>query len=104
MMEHGINISGHTAKPLIQEVIENSDLILVMEKIHQHLLEALWPSATGKIFLLKSYGRENGEMEEDEIEDPIGRDLEIYRTCYDELEWEIKRIFPLIVRSIRWEN
>ena len=93
MVERGLDISGHRARTLTKEMVEDSDLIFVMEKAHQRFVEHMVPSAREKVFLLKAY-RANGEKRE--VEDPIGGDLEVYRNAYDELEREIQRVFPMI--------
>ncbi len=101
MVERGIDISSHRSKILTKQMIEKADLILVMEKAHQLFIEEFMPSVHGKVFLLKSYGFTGCE---EEVQDPIGRDLEFYRQCREELEIEIKRIFPDIIRLISKNN
>jgi protein-tyrosine-phosphatase len=95
MTERGIDISSHRAKLLTGQMVDRVDLILVMEKAHKRFVEGLSERTDGKVFLLKVYGR--GGLEE-EIDDPIGRDLDFYRSCRDALEEEIRRILPMIVK------
>lgn len=96
-IEMGIDISHHRARLLTPKMVEEADLILVMERAHKHFIRSLLPSVKSEVFLLKAYGRKG---EEAEVVDPIGGDLEIYRACYQELEKEIRRILPDIVRLI----
>lgn len=101
MVERGLDISLHRSKILTEQMVENADLILVMEKSHQLFIENMVPSAKGKVFLLKSYG--SGGYDQD-VQDPIGRDLEFYRHCREELEKEVERILPDIIHLISDEN
>ncbi len=101
MVENGIDISRHRSRFLTKELVEEADIVLVMEKAHQRFVEDLLPSAKGRVFLLKKYGPE-GRTEE--VQDPIGRDLEFYRRCYEELEEEIRRTLPRIIGLSRTDK
>jgi len=94
-LEQGVDISSYRSKDLTKSLIEEADLILVMEEAHRRFIRNLTNAADSKVFLLKSFGQDKKESGL-EIEDPIGMDIEFYRSCYDELEYEIKRILPLI--------
>ena len=101
MVERGIDISLHRSRILTKQMVEKADLILVMEKAHQLFIEELVPLSKGKVFLLKSYGSEGCDQD---IQDPIGRDLEFYRYCREELEREIVRVLPDMIRLISADN
>lgn len=96
-LERGIDISHQRARLLTPQMVEEADLILVMERAHKHFIKSLLRSVKDEVFLLKEFGRKG---EEAEVADPIGGDLEVYRACYEELEEEIRRILPNIVRLI----
>lgn len=95
MIEHGIDISQHRARLLTQRLVDDADLVIVMERAHKIFVERLLPTVEDKVFLLKAIG-EGGSG--GEVEDPIGGVLEMYRRCRDELETEIRRILPDILR------
>ena len=94
MTERGIDISSHRAKLLTGQIVDRADLILVMEKAHKRFVESISERVDEKVFLLRVYGRWGLD---EEIDDPIGRDLDFYRSCRDELEAEIRRILPMMV-------
>ena len=96
-IERGIDISKHRSIDISKSMIDKTDLILVMEKAHKRFIQNMTNAIEDKVFLLKGFGKRN-EIEE-EIEDPIGRDLEFYRSCYDSMEREIHRILPLILEK-----
>lgn len=52
MAERGLDISGHKARQLTPEIVDENDLILVMESAHKRAIEARDPAAHSKIFLL----------------------------------------------------
>ena len=100
MVERGIDISAHRSRPLTKKMVDEANLIFVMEKMHLKFTERLSRNAKGKVFLLKEFG-EKGEG--GEVADPIGNELEVYRKIRDELEREIKRIFPELLDLVRRE-
>ncbi len=50
MRERGIDISGHRARQLDTEIIKSTDLILVMESGHKAAIDAIDPTARGKVY------------------------------------------------------
>ncbi len=95
--EQGIDISNHRASLLNCDQIRSADLILVMEAAHLRFAEQLDPNARGKTFLVKAYGPEGADAE---VIDPIGRDLDFYRACFEELRREIGRFFPELIANM----
>lgn len=80
-LKMGLDISQHSTQPLTEELIKESDLVLVMEEIHRAVALAMCPDAGDKIKLLRSYAYEGAE--EEEIFDPTGSsDPLLYRTCF----------------------
>jgi len=88
-VENGVDISSHRSKLINRELIESSDVILVMEESHKKFITKFFPFSKEKVYLLKNFG-ENAKG--GEIDDPIGYGLETYRECYKELKKEIYRI------------
>ena len=77
----GVDISSHRSQPLSLELIEESDRIFAMERIHQARVVALSPDAAGKCVLLA----------EDEISDPIGQGKAVYDRCADLIDEAVKK-------------
>jgi len=73
MIEKGIDISGHRADQLNEDMIRKADIILVMESAHKQAIEAKQPSAKGKVFRL-------GEWGDFDIPDPYQRDSIIFES------------------------
>ena len=91
-LEHGVDLSGHRARQLTREIVQESDVILVMGPHHLERAEAL--GGEGKAHLLTHYAA-HGSTDR-AVSDPFGGDLEVYRATYEELEKEIKRVFDRI--------
>lgn len=73
MKDYGIDLSYHRAKPVSDDLIKNSDLILTMTEAQKNALEK---AASGKVFTIMEYAGEKGD-----ISDPYGKDLEEYKKC-----------------------
>jgi len=87
----GVECSGHRARLLTTQMIEDADIIFVMERLHVDQILRRSPSAKGKIFLLKTYGI--GETSEvPDIPDPIGKPMEIYEVCLGDISEAVERV------------
>ena len=73
----GIDLTFHQTKPITEELIEKSDIFLAMTQAHKELLK---PMAGDKVYTLKEYAGENGD-----ISDPYGGDLEEYEETANEI-------------------
>ncbi len=80
MAELGIDVQGRQRREVTAELIESSDLVLVMTGSQREALETEFPSARGKVRLISSLGG----LEYD-IADPIGGDVDDYRATAREL-------------------
>jgi protein-tyrosine-phosphatase len=81
-LERGLDLSGHRARLLTRELVEQADLILTMARHHRARVDEL--GGEGRVFVLGEYaGREGDEAE---VSDPFGGDLDVYRDTCAELQ------------------
>ena len=78
----GIDLTAHRNQGLSKELIEESDLIFAMERMHQEKIIALSHEAANKCFLLAG---DKG------ITDPIGHPQEFFDSCADMIEAAVKK-------------
>jgi len=93
--EHGVDLAGHKAKRLSQELVDWAELILVMEKSHKDELFADFPEATDKTFLMRHfalYGSRNRG-----IADPYGLQYDAYRFCYLDIEDAVSGLVDYLI-------
>lgn len=86
-LEHGLDLSGHQARPLTKKLVGQSDLILTMSRHHRTRADDL--GADGRAFLLGEYAGLAGAAAE--VSDPYGSDIDIYRQTYTQLEALVAR-------------
>jgi protein-tyrosine-phosphatase len=77
----GLDLTHHHAKPLEDLPVEQFDLILVMEREHQHDVQARYPALARRIRLISEMS--GGASE---IADPFGRGPTAYANMLEELE------------------
>ena len=80
-LEQGLDLSGHRARLLTRDVVEQSDLILTMARHHRARVDEL--GGEGRVFVLGEYAGRSGDAAE--VSDPFGGDLEVYRDTSAEL-------------------
>lgn len=99
--EWGVDLRGHRARRVTEELLEGSDLVVTMSVPQAHCLRSLYPATGGRVFpysklirlkaeKLREIFRKEGEesllccdtLESEgdlSIEDPYGKDFEVYR-------------------------
>ena len=82
--EYGVDLSDHKAKPVTEDWIDWSDLILVMEKSHETGLLSYFPKASEKVRLLRYYARFGSKTRG--VADPYGLNYDAYRFCFLDIE------------------
>ena len=82
--EYDVDLSGHIAKSVKEDIIAGSDLILVMENSHAKELLDAFPEAEDKIFLIRRFARFGSR--DRGIADPYGLNYEAYRFCFLDIQ------------------
>lgn len=91
----GIDISQHRSRPLTPELVREADYVFGMTNVHVETAARLFPAAAEKIRLVREFNK-SLLPEEKEIPDPIGRTLEVYEQCRDEIIEGIRLILNFI--------
>ena len=85
-MERGLDLSSHRSRRLTPEIVQASDLILVMAPSHLATVKEMDPGAN--VHLLGGYVSEKTPAST--VQDPFGGDLAAYRETADDLERELQ--------------
>ena len=94
LIREGIDVSGHISQKVTLDMVRKSDLILVMEKIHEERVLALAPEAKNRLFLLKEFAK-IGDNNLD-IQDPIGKPFDFYENTFKTIKEAVERISNII--------
>lgn len=92
MAERGVDIAGHRARTITGGDVAEADIILVMSREHQHLLESTWPQYKWRMHRLSEMVGKRRD-----VRDPYGGPVEEYRACADILAGYIERGLEKII-------
>lgn len=94
LRREGIDVSSHRSQAITKNMIKKSDIILVMERIHEQRILQLVPEVKNRLFLLKEFAM-IGDNDLDII-DPIGRPIEFYEETFALIKEAIERVSKII--------
>jgi protein-tyrosine-phosphatase len=81
LLERGLDLSGHRARLLTRQLVDEADLILTMGRSHLGRVREL--GAGGRAYLLGEYAGRDGDRVE--VRDPYGEEIDQYRETYLQL-------------------
>ncbi|WP_341875811.1 low molecular weight protein arginine phosphatase [Defluviitalea saccharophila] len=87
MKDYDLTLDEHKSRQIEPKDIEDADLILTMTDNHKKYLHINFPEYKGKIFTLKEFVEESGD-----VEDPYGGRIEEYRNCAESLQQLIQKL------------
>ncbi len=97
MAELGIDISHHCSQSLRGTLLEAADFIFTMTRQQQDTIQAIYPMAAEKTFLLREF--ENAEVIGKDIADPIGQSIEVYRRTRDQVHAAMPSIMEFMKQT-----
>jgi tRNA threonylcarbamoyl adenosine modification protein (Sua5/YciO/YrdC/YwlC family) len=94
LAREGMDVSGHRSQRVTQELLDESDIILAMEDIHEDKLLAMAPEVKNRLFLLKEFAKINDSNLN--IPDPAGSSLEFYQDTFLTIKDAVERIMKIL--------
>ncbi len=94
LRQEGMDVSSHRSQRLTWDMAEKSDLILVMEKVHEEKILEMAPDVKNRLFLLKEFAKINNNSLD--IADPIGKSQEFYGQTFLIIKEAVERVSNLI--------
>jgi protein-tyrosine-phosphatase len=98
--EEGIDITRHRSRVITRNLLENTDVVLAMERHHADAMRRLAPDLADRIHLLSQYAADGNPAVQGGVPDPIGGDLEDYRLIFAEIRDQIRAALPRLEREI----
>jgi protein-tyrosine-phosphatase len=89
----GLDIAGHTSRPLTQEMIDEAAMILCMTESHRAMIRFQSEPPPQNIFLFREFMPQRGDKE---IGDPYGGPLKGYEAARDEMVEAIPSLLEFI--------
>lgn len=88
MSQYGLDISRHCSQQVTEDLVRQADLILAMTRSGKDELQMRYPFAKKKVFTLPEFAG----YQQEEITDPFGCGLDVYRQTASQLQRMIDRI------------
>ncbi|MFA6384325.1 MAG: L-threonylcarbamoyladenylate synthase [Candidatus Omnitrophota bacterium] len=90
----GIDVSQHRSARVTKDMLNKSDLILVMEGSQEHRVLQMHPAIKNRLFLLKEFARVEGN--DLNIPDPMGRDMRFYERTFGVIKEAVEKVSQII--------
>lgn len=91
----GVSLENHNTKPLIRELVDEADLILVMEWSQRNKLINLYPDARQKVFLMNQFN----DTASLDIADPYNGTIADFSKCFQEIRQSCDKLFSRLMAS-----
>jgi len=104
--DKNVDISRHLSRQLTKMILGESDLVLAMAQEHLDFIRRIHEESSPQAYLLKLFPRSHSESNTKQdpgvlsIKDPVGGSLAEYEKSFREIEKEIKRILPEILKLV----
>ncbi len=99
LREIGLDISQHRSSHLTAKMVAEAEYIFGMTHSHVDAITLLYPQAAEKTFLLREFD-DTLDAYENDISDPIGGSLEVYRNCRDQIEQGIASMLNFVDQTL----
>jgi protein-tyrosine-phosphatase len=89
----GLNLTGHTAQPLSQALVQSALAIFCMTESHRHMIQMSFNPTPRNVHLFREFMAPPADHE---ICDPYGGSLKHYEACRDEMVEAIPSLISYI--------
>jgi len=94
LKREGIDVSSHRSQRVSVEMLDRSDIILVMEKLHESRILQMAPEVKSRLFLLKEFAQvKDNDLD---ILDPIGKPRDFYEYTLGIIKEAVEKISRII--------
>jgi protein-tyrosine-phosphatase len=94
LKREGIDVSAHRSQRVTVEMLDRSDIILGMEKLHETRILQMAPEVKSRLFLLKEFAQvKDNDLD---ILDPIGRPRDFYEYTLGVIKEAVDRVSRII--------
>lgn len=94
LMQEGIDVLDHRAQRATGDLLKRCDLIFVMQRFQEETMLKNYSFLKGRVYLLKEFSKfDHNELD---IEDPIGRGMEVYKKSFYSIKEAIERLVDLV--------
>jgi protein-tyrosine phosphatase len=97
--KRNFDISNHQTQPITRQLVENFELILTMEDFHKEAIQTEFPESKSRLYMLSEMS--NLRIN---VQDPVGKKLEDFLRCVDEIDQWVLNGMPRILEILNYPN
>jgi RpiB/LacA/LacB family sugar-phosphate isomerase len=98
MAELGVDIAHSHSRQLRPEMVRQADFVFTMTRQQRDAIQSMYPAAAEKTLLLREFD-ESGPGEGQDIADPIGLPVEVYRRTRDQIRDALIGVINFVTRA-----
>lgn len=98
LKKKGIDISRQRSQPISRQIVDRATYIFCMTHGHLSALQMNFPQSVEKTFLVGEFANSEDGFPDD-VPDPIGQEIEVYRDCAEMLEKALPAILAFIEKN-----
>lgn len=95
-----IDLHQHISRPVSVDIMNETNLVICMAWDHYQYLQKKFPTQKRKIILLKQWYLQKS-LVNPSIKDPVGQNIDTFTEVFNEIQVELKRILPYILKEIK---
>lgn len=97
---YGLSLEHHVPQPLTPDLMDTSDMVIVMEASQLTYLGHLYPRHRDKIFLMSLFDEKaSGAYERYNIADPFGQPATAFEACYQRIDRAVDHLLAVLPRA-----
>ena len=93
----GVDVTAHLATPLGLSGVARCDVLFGMAAEHVETLRAYYAERAEQIFLLSAYPKL--ALDGADMPDPMGHGVEVFSAAFDEIDAQLDRVTPQLLRG-----
>lgn len=101
LRERGIDLRNHSSRALTKEGVDAATMVVVMTRAHETQFRSNFPWAADRLHRLLAFQRTAAAQD---LEDPIGMSLEVYRQTRDRIEAALPGLMDYIGQTTQDSN
>lgn len=101
MKTAGSDVGGHRGQKIGPDLIEKADIIFVMQIAHRDYVNALFPDAKDRTYLLSDFYHGDKRDFPQGVPDPIGMGADFYQNVLEVIRKSLEAVFERLEKAVK---
>ncbi len=95
LKQEGVDAFRHRSQAVTRQMLNQADLVLVMERLHESHLLQMAPQIKNRLYLLREFADSRPDEKLD-IPDPIGKSVDYYRQTFATIKQAVDKVAAIL--------